>query len=112
MSNISYMASDRMGNTLNKNSVMECTRHGIKRPAFICQHLQHGTNLGFHQPEDPIDSEWPFQNAWCDECDKFLLEEGEWNDRSEGFAKLMAVCEGCFEEIKQRNIRGRQANAT
>jgi len=83
---------------------MECTLHGIKRPAFICAHLQYGVGLGFHQPDETDnDDEFSFQNAWCDECNDILLEEGEWNDRSEGFAKIMAICEGCIEEIRARN---------
>jgi hypothetical protein len=45
------------------------------------------------------------ENAWCDKCDEVLQREGEWNDKSESFAGIMAVCEGCFEEIKKRNER-------
>ncbi len=94
-----------MGNPLNKDSVMECPTHGDRLPAFICKHLQYGEGLGFNQPDDPPEEDWPFQNAWCDECDKVLIEEGEWNDRSEGFAQIMAICEGCFEEIRKRNSK-------
>ncbi len=93
-----------MGNPLNKNSVMECRRHGIHRPAFICQHLRFGEGIRFNKASAPFDPEWPFQEAWCDECDKVLLREGEWNDVSEGFAGIMAICEGCLEEIRQRNL--------
>ena len=39
-------------------------------------------------------------------CHEVLLEEGEWNDRSEGFAEIMAICEECFKEIKNRNKNG------
>jgi len=101
-----------MGNPLNKDSMMECSRHGRRRPSFICQHLQHGEHLGFHQPEDPPDADWPFQNAWCSECERVVLKEGGWNDRSEAFAKVMVICEGCFEEIKQRNIGNNSVSAT
>lgn len=94
-----------MSDPLNKNSLMECVRHGTHRPAFICQHLQFGAGLGFNQADEPFDPEWPFQNAWCDECDKVLLREGEWNDVSEGFAKITLICEGCLEEIRGRNQR-------
>ena len=93
-----------MDKPLNRESLMECPRHGDQRPAFICKHLLFGRGLGFHQPDDPPTEDWPFQNAWCDECDKVLVAEGEWNDRSEAFADIMALCEGCLEEIKQRNI--------
>lgn len=94
-----------MQKPLDKNSQMECPRHGDQRPAFICTHLQHGADLGFHQPDAPPMADWPFQNAWCDECDRVLMQEGEWNERSEAFADIIAICEGCFEEVKQRNIK-------
>ena len=94
-----------MAKPLNKNSVMECHRHGDQRPAFICKHLQDGHGKGFHQPEDPPTAIWPFQNAWCDECEEILIQEGEWNDRSEAFADILAICAGCFEEVKQRNMK-------
>jgi hypothetical protein len=101
------MVRRNMGNPLNKNSVMECSRHGLRRPAFICTHLQYGEALGFHQSIELPDPELPFQNAWCDECEAILLEEGEWNDRSERFARVMVICEGCLEEIRKRNLRER-----
>ena len=84
---------------------MECPHHGLRRPTFICRHLHHGRGLGFNQPIEPPDPEWPFENAWCDACDRILREEGEWNDKSENFARIMAICEGCFCEIKARNQR-------
>ena len=92
-----------MGAPLNKDSMMECARHGVRRPAFICQHLRLGHGLGFNKSEEPFDPEWPFQNVWCDACDKVLTREGEWNDVSEGFAGILAICEGCLEEIRGRN---------
>lgn len=90
---------------LNKDSIMECHRHGDRKPAFICKHLRYGVDLGFNQPDEPADEEHPFQEAWCNDCEKVLMEEGEWNDRSESFAEIIAICEGCFEEIKDRNIK-------
>jgi hypothetical protein len=94
-----------MENSLNKDSMMECPHHGLRRPAFICRHLQYGKALGINQPDGVPEPDWPFQNAWCDECDKLFQEEGEWNERSESIAGIMAICEGCFEEIKIRNNR-------
>jgi hypothetical protein len=92
-----------MENNLNKDSMMECPRHGLRRPAFVCQHLQYGKGLGFNQPDESPHPEWPFENAWCDKCCEVLYEEGEWNDKSEHFAGIMAICEGCLGEIKKQN---------
>jgi hypothetical protein len=82
---------------------MECVRHGIRRPAFVCQHLRLGEGLGFNTPPQPVDPELPFHNAWCDDCDAVLAREGEWNDVSEAFAGVIVICEGCLEEIRSRN---------
>ena len=84
---------------------MECPHHGLRRPTFICRHLQYGKGLGFNQPDVLLDPEWQFENAWCDKCDEVLQREGEWNDKSESFAGITAIREGCFEEIKKRNER-------
>ena len=90
-----------MGNDLTKDSKMECPRHGIQRPAFVCIHLQHGEGIGFFEAaEDP---DLPFRMAWCGSCNEVLQEQGEWNDISEGRAKIRAICEGCLGEIEARN---------
>jgi hypothetical protein len=92
-----------MNKSLNKYSRMECKRHGIQKPAFICKHLQFGEGLGFIEAGGEPDPEFPFKEAWCGECDAIRMEQGEWNDVSEGHAKIMAICEGCYNEIKLRN---------
>ena len=92
-----------MTTPLDKSSLMECPRHGERRPAFICRHLQFGRGIGFHQPAGDVDPDQPFQNAWCDACEAVRVREGGWNDVSEGHAGILAICEGCLEEIRERN---------
>ncbi|OEG73468.1 hypothetical protein BEL05_08625 [Shewanella colwelliana] len=92
-----------MGSPLNKDSKMECARHGLQKPSFICKHLQYGEGLGFYEATDDPDPEYPFREAWCGDCDKVLLEQAEWNDISEGNAQIMPICEGCLTEIQARN---------
>jgi hypothetical protein len=36
-------------------------------------------------------------------CEEVRQQEGEWNDRSEAFAKITLLCAGCYEVVKQRN---------
>ncbi|TYZ06210.1 hypothetical protein FY528_18920 [Hymenobacter lutimineralis] len=43
-------------------------------------------------------------NAWCDACDEVLTRVGEWNDESEGFAKIKVVCDACFFDMKELNL--------
>jgi hypothetical protein len=83
-----------------------CGAHGARRAAFVCQHLNSYTRTGFHEPfdSDPsIEADDDYQ-AWCDACEKVRLHEGEWNDVSEGFAKIRLVCDQCFFEIKAKNV--------
>ncbi|MBF0233133.1 MAG: hypothetical protein HQK65_08865 [Desulfamplus sp.] len=84
-----------MGISLNKNSGIECRRHGLQRSAFICQHLQYGEGIGYFEATGEPDPEYPFREAWCGDCGQILLEQGEWNDVSEGHAQIMTMCEGC-----------------
>ena len=94
-----------MENNLTKDSMMECPHHGLHRPTFICRHLQYGKGLGFNQPDESVDPEWPFENIWCDKCDEVLNKEGESKDKSESFTSILAIYEGCCEEEKKRNER-------
>jgi hypothetical protein len=82
---------------------MECRRHGKQRPTFICQHLQHGHALGFFVPDAPPSEEEPWKAAWCSACEEVRQKEGGWNERSEPFSGVLAICEGCYEEIRRRN---------
>lgn len=88
------------------NNKVECGDHGLRRPAFVCQHLTAFDKVGFHEPFDqkPEDELEDGFQAWCDECEKIRSKEGEWNDVSEGFAKIKLVCDLCFFEMKKINI--------
>ena len=85
---------------------VQCGTHGEVEPAFVCQHLLGAcgdapTAVGWFEAEiDPDNREWGDQNGWCAACDEVLSEEGEWNDRSEGFAQIKLVCEFCFARMR------------
>jgi hypothetical protein len=85
---------------------VDCERHGKRFYAFVCQHLLVDKKIGFWEPFES-DSTKEYENgelnAWCDECDKILMEQGEWNDISEGFAQIKLVCDICFFEMKRLN---------
>lgn len=92
-----------MGKPLSPESYVECPIHGRGKPAFICQHLQHGSELGWFTPATPPTPDDPWQQAWCAQCERVALEAGEWNDSSEAFASFRWVCESCFEVARGRN---------
>ena len=82
---------------------VECKTHGSADATFICQHLIGGESLGFNIGYDPETSDELHPDAWCDECEKILDSEGEWNDKSEKFADIKIVCSHCYENIRERN---------
>ncbi|MBR7791327.1 hypothetical protein KDM87_01855 [Undibacterium sp. FT147W] len=84
-------------------SQMICPIHGTQRVSFICHHLQYAENIGFYIPDEPPTDEDPDLMAWCSECEKTRIAERGWNDRSEAFANIIAICEGCFATIRARN---------
>src|SRR4051812_32658320 len=59
-----------MTNPLTPDSFMEYPIHGRAKPAFICQHLQHGTGLGFFTPAEPATPDDPWEQAWCGKCEE------------------------------------------
>lgn len=91
-----------------KERAVTCESHGTSRAAFVCQHLSKDTYTGFHEAfeSNPLIEPDDDYQAWCDECEKIRLQEGEWNDVSEGFAKIRLICDQCFFEIKRRNEIG------
>ena len=84
----------------DKNKRVECRIHGTSHATFVCQHLPKNLGRGFYCADDPND---PQPDAWCAECERIRLAEGEWNDTSEAFAKITLLCAGCYEVVKKRN---------
>ena len=83
---------------------VHCHQHGPTKPAYACCHsivsLRDGSKRGLIFVRDE-DGQY---NGWCDECDKFLMSHGEeWNDETEGFAKIGLLCEVCFERLIEMN---------
>lgn len=88
--------------TPNSFRTTHCERHGDMQEAFVCEHLLHGSRLGFFT--DPKDTSNPRPDAWCSSCEQVRLEHGGWNDESEALIKVKLVCGGCYDEIKTGNI--------
>jgi hypothetical protein len=90
----------------DKTKRIHCETHGGRYATYVCCHLVEGSNLGFFCADDP-DDERP--DAWCGACDRVLLEEGEWNARSEGFAQVALICSECYDVVRERNKGRRKA---
>jgi len=89
---------------------MECPVHGIGKPAFICQHLQRGIGVGFFSPDSSPTEDEPWQQGWCTSCEEVRLKAGGWNDESEAYASIRAVCDGCFADSRNRNLLAPDSN--
>ncbi|UYZ60386.1 DUF6882 domain-containing protein [Hymenobacter latericus] len=92
-----------------KNKYVECGLHECRRRAFVCQHLNRDSKVGFEEAFETyenmeLDLEDDLQ-AWCDECEKVREREGEWNDSSMAFANIRPVCEQCYFDMKEINLR-------
>ena len=89
-----------------EQQAVNCAAHGETQAAFVCRHLvgavrSSGPAIGFNEPS-PLGDE---PQAWCAECDTVYLDEGEWNDVSEGFAGVTLICSGCFADLKQTHTQ-------
>lgn len=92
-----------------KAKAIDCETHGANRIAFVCQHLINSEDKGFEEAFPTykgmeLDEEEDLQ-AWCDECEIERLRTDGWNDESLAFAKIKLVCEDCYFEIKEKNLK-------
>jgi hypothetical protein len=90
-----------------EQKIVECCTHGDRYPAYVCQHLNLQTPVGFYEPlaSDPsITYANDELNAWCDACDGELTRTGEWNEESEAFAQIKLVCDACYFDMKELNL--------
>jgi hypothetical protein len=90
-----------------EHKLVECCTHGNRYPAYVCQHLNTQTPVGFYEPlaSDPsVTYANDELNAWCNACDEELTRVGEWNDESEAFAQIKLVCDACYFDMKELNL--------
>ncbi len=90
---------------------IECDRHGPSSATFVCQHVARGVGLGFFTSvEDPSD---PRPDAWCTACEEMVNAAGGcWDERTEAIAQITLLCEGCYDEVRARNVSGEDAGRT
>lgn len=92
-----------------ENKLIECDSHGKIRRAFICQHLNTESKTGFEEafktyPGIELQEDDDLQ-AWCSTCEKERLKTNGWNDVSMEFANIKLVCERCYFQIKDFNLK-------
>lgn len=89
---------------------IKCSTHGESRPAYVCQHLNEGSGLGFQFGVNPEKPDAMCPDAWCDQCEARFLEVGDWTDELFAEAGFKVVCTTCYSQIRARNwIEDREA---
>jgi len=91
-----------------EDNLIECNTHGRARFAFVCQHINLTTKVGFEEAFESaegmeLEEDEDFQ-AWCDECEVIRQQEDGWNEKSMEFANIKAVCEKCYFKMKEFNL--------
>ena len=74
---------------------IDCDVDGWGYDAFVCQHLFHNPNQTWFSREPTSDNPWP--DAWCSECDRVFMRDGEWNDDNSGCTSIKLLCHFCYE---------------
>jgi len=89
-----------------KDKYVDCTNHVSDRAAFVCQHLLDDTSSGFHEAFDldPLIEPDDEHQAWCDQCEKIRLKEGEWTDAAMAFANIKVICNQCYFDMKGKKL--------
>ncbi len=81
----------------DENLTATCDQHGVQPAAFVCDHLLQRTGGGFFIPDDTEEEK---HQAWCESCEKIILNEGEWTQKAVDFANFRLVCVVCFKRIR------------
>ena len=84
------------------SDTVRCPVHGETKPTHVCEHLAKSRfGLGFNHDEP--DSENPYPDAWCDDCELIREAHGGWNEESEKLATISLLCARCYELARIRN---------
>ena len=82
---------------------ISCERHGEGIAAIVCRHHigARGHAVGFIENSgDPMDLQ-----AWCDDCERMFLGEGEKTEAFTRFNDFAVVCVTCYAELRSTHSR-------
>jgi hypothetical protein len=86
----------------SERAEFRCGGHGASFPTYVCTHLFHGEDQGFHASDVPAN---PRPDAWCDRCEAVRLRAGGWNEESEKAVEITLACGTCYDIIEENNRR-------
>jgi hypothetical protein len=83
---------------------VECDIHGEQSQAFVCVHLLgDDCTAGFNS--DVATDDYPFPDAWCDNCEIIRTQHDGWNKANEDLAQIKLVCSRCYCKARARNTK-------
>jgi hypothetical protein len=83
------------------NGLVDCATHGRLSYGIVCSHLVGAIGRNFFEiPRGEVE-EHPW--AWCDECDKVIVETNGDEQQIEKKAGWKLICLQCFAGITSRN---------
>ncbi len=93
--------------------LVDCGEHGKRVATVVCRHLleEKGRKVGFvENNSDPNDLQ-----AWCDDCERLFLEEGEMTEQFRAFSSnsltdpQQSPYEAGWSDIKWKEYSGSSA---
>lgn len=87
--------------TAMDSRTIRCDTHGTRATAIVCRHMIQIKDkaLGFvENSSDPDDLQ-----AWCSECERVFIEEGDKTERFRSFNDFAVVCDCCYAALKERH---------
>lgn len=87
--------------TERDSRIVQCGTHGARIGAIVCCHLVEAKDKAVGFVEDASDPD-DFM-AWCDDCERLFVEEGDFTERFENFCDARIVCDFCYANIRERH---------
>ena len=70
--------------------------------AVVCRHMiESGEPVGFVENSSDVND----LQAWCDECEKMFLSEGDKTEAFEAFNDRAIVCVVCYAKLKAQHSK-------
>jgi hypothetical protein len=88
---------------MNREKV-KCDDHSSGYETWVCTHLYSNPAQSWFSREATTDNPWP--DAWCSECDKIFMRDGEWNDKNSGCTQIKLICNFCYENRRKQEVAG------
>lgn len=87
---------------MDSNDHIICSEHGEAYTTIVCSHLAENPCQQWYCDFPTEENPWP--DAWCTECDREYLKEGEWNSKNEGCLSLKVICNHCYESAVASSV--------